>query len=372
MNKSKILVSLFLILIICIIPFGYTKANSFDFDSLDPESLITMPSLIYNGAATIDIHSSVTDYTLFYQSFLLTESDSSQFDSLLNAIQERDDEFLECSNRLQQELNALKELYNSASLAYEEGLKNEELSEEELEALKTSYETAKTNYQNKNNEYQIIVDEYEKDMNELVAQISSLVPLFEDENWTKTNNNNIEIDLNQFSGKRYIIIWAKLVTSDETHYDMNFYTINGLKDPSTEVSGISLNKTKLSLVKGSSFTLKATVSPSTATDKTVIWKSDNENIATVVDGKVTAKSAGTTTITATSKDGNYSAVCKVTVTEVQNSENEDSETNDKNEDTTTATGKLPQTGISNLIIFSIIGISILGIISYKTYKHFNF
>lgn len=60
--------------------------------------------------------------------------------------------------------------------------------------------------------------------------------------------------------------------------------------------------------------LKANVLPLSATDKTVIWSSSNSKVATVSDGTVTAKEPGTTTITATTKDGNLTATSTVTVT----------------------------------------------------------
>lgn len=372
MNKFKMLISLFLVLLICIIPLGYTKAASIDLNSLDPKSLIMMPSLIFNGSATIDVSTTVTDYTLFYQPILLTESESTNIKNAMDNIKEKEEEFSNSLDSLKVELDNLEEEYNSASTAYEEGLNNEELSQEDLETLKTSYETAKTNYENKRTEYNNKVDEYKQEIKELFSQLSSLIPDFDEQNWTKTEDGNIEIDLNQFSGERDLVVWAKLVTSEDTYYDMNIYTMNGSKDPSTEVSGISLNMTNMSLAKGVTLTLTATVSPSTATDKTVIWKSDDENIATVVDGKVTGKSVGTTTITATTKDGNYSATCKVTVTEPEDDKTEESDNTNNNKDDTTVTGKLPQTGVSNVIIFSILGISILGIIAYKAYKYFNF
>jgi len=77
------------------------------------------------------------------------------------------------------------------------------------------------------------------------------------------------------------------------------------------VTGISLNKTELTLTEGQSETLTATVSPDNATDKTVTWSSSDASIASVQDGKVTAVKAGTATITA--KAGDKSATCKVTV-----------------------------------------------------------
>lgn len=83
--------------------------------------------------------------------------------------------------------------------------------------------------------------------------------------------------------------------------------------PSTvEVTSITLNKTNVTLEKGKTTTLTATVNPSNATDKTVIWKSTNNSIATVNNGKVTAKKAGTANIIAKSNNGK-TATCKVTV-----------------------------------------------------------
>lgn len=80
------------------------------------------------------------------------------------------------------------------------------------------------------------------------------------------------------------------------------------------VTGVSLNKTSLSLTEGETQTLVATVSPSNATDKSVTWTSSNTTVATVSSsGIVTAKKAGTATITVTSNDGGKKATCSVTV-----------------------------------------------------------
>lgn len=83
------------------------------------------------------------------------------------------------------------------------------------------------------------------------------------------------------------------------------------------VESITLNKTQLSLVKGATETLTATVLPTTATDKTVIWESSDTAVATVKDGIVTAVAAGNATITA--KAGEKTATCVVTVTNPSNS-----------------------------------------------------
>ena len=80
------------------------------------------------------------------------------------------------------------------------------------------------------------------------------------------------------------------------------------------VTGVSLNKTSLSLVEGGSESLTATISPDNATNKAVSWKSSDTGVATVDgSGKVTAVKAGSTTITVTTTDGGKTATCSVTV-----------------------------------------------------------
>ena len=80
-----------------------------------------------------------------------------------------------------------------------------------------------------------------------------------------------------------------------------------------DVESVSLDKTSITLTEGDSETLTATVSPSNATNKNVSWKSSDESVATVSNGKVTALKAGTATITVTTDDGSKTATCQVTV-----------------------------------------------------------
>ncbi len=87
-----------------------------------------------------------------------------------------------------------------------------------------------------------------------------------------------------------------------------------VKPPVVAVTKIVLNKTSMSLKVGASETLRATVTPANATDKTITWSSSNTKIATVdKTGKVKAASSGTARITAKTSNGK-TAVCTVTVT----------------------------------------------------------
>ena len=87
--------------------------------------------------------------------------------------------------------------------------------------------------------------------------------------------------------------------------------------PAVLATSITLDQSTATMATGQTLTLAATVLPTNATNRTVAWTSDNTNVATVSsNGLVTAKAAGTTTITATTTDGtNLSASCQVSVTQ---------------------------------------------------------
>lgn len=81
----------------------------------------------------------------------------------------------------------------------------------------------------------------------------------------------------------------------------------------TSVNGVSLSYEELTMYKGKSATLKATVTPDTATNKEVSWTSSNTSVATVNNGVITAISEGTSVITVKTKEGGYTATCALTV-----------------------------------------------------------
>ena len=87
-----------------------------------------------------------------------------------------------------------------------------------------------------------------------------------------------------------------------------------VKANTVAVTGVTLNKSTLTLNVGASETLTATVAPADATNKNVTWASSDAAIATVdANGKVTGVKAGTATITVTTEDGGKTATCQVTV-----------------------------------------------------------
>ena len=116
---------------------------------------------------------------------------------------------------------------------------------------------------------------------------------------------------------------------DWNYYKVSGFTIKGYKGTAAEryarnndfnfvqlqvvPTSVALNKTTLTLDIGKTSTLKATVYPSNAANKKCTWSSSNTSVATVdSNGKVTAKKAGTATITVKTSNGK-TATCKVTV-----------------------------------------------------------
>ena len=80
------------------------------------------------------------------------------------------------------------------------------------------------------------------------------------------------------------------------------------------VTGVSLDRTSAEIIKGESMTLTATVAPSNATNKNVIWTSSDPSVATVSQsGVITAIKAGSTTVVATTIDGEKAAACEIVV-----------------------------------------------------------
>jgi hypothetical protein len=116
--------------------------------------------------------------------------------------------------------------------------------------------------------------------------------------WTLSSNYNLP------ASPRH----GTVIPITQSEYD----ALNGKTVP---VSGISLDKTTLSIVEGQSGQLTATVAPANATKKAVTWSSSNTAVATVsATGQVTAVAPGTARIKVTTVDGSLSSSVTVTVT----------------------------------------------------------
>lgn len=140
------------------------------------------------------------------------------------------------------------------------------------------------------------------------------------------------------AAKRLLLEWNKLDPVDEIERVRNeaVYKIQGNRnpfidnssyadaiwgdgsvtppEPPAELQSLSLNTTAVTLEKGRTYTLKATPNPANAPSG-VTWSSSDSSVATVSNGKITAKGEGTATITATSTvKPSVSASATITVT----------------------------------------------------------
>ena len=83
------------------------------------------------------------------------------------------------------------------------------------------------------------------------------------------------------------------------------------------VTGVELDKSEIEVLIGNTEKLNATVLPGNADDKSVTWKSSDENIAAVdSEGNVTGVGVGSATVTVTTVNGAKTAECAVTVNPV--------------------------------------------------------
>lgn len=108
---------------------------------------------------------------------------------------------------------------------------------------------------------------------------------------------------------------VEVMNSDNTavRWTIYVYYVDGTPLVIVPTTGISLNETTYELQQTKNFTLVATVTPADATDKNVTWSSNNENVATVVNGVVAAHETGTAVIKASC--AGFEAICTVTVVE---------------------------------------------------------
>ena len=92
-------------------------------------------------------------------------------------------------------------------------------------------------------------------------------------------------------------------------------TLNVINDDTIHVESVTIKQGyTIDIYVGESKTLEAVISPSNATDKSVIWSSANPKIAKVLqDGKITGVATGKTTITVKTADGDFTATITVNV-----------------------------------------------------------
>lgn len=123
---------------------------------------------------------------------------------------------------------------------------------------------------------------------------------------------------NQPTHTSYYVGSAALAT-DENGNELNYlapavpYTKVVYSLGNIPVTGVTLSESKITVERGKTSTIKAIIEPTDASKKGIIWTSSDEKVATVASGVVKGISDGKATITATTKDGGFTASCEVEV-----------------------------------------------------------
>ncbi|MDO4194417.1 MAG: leucine-rich repeat protein, partial [Erysipelotrichaceae bacterium] len=149
-----------------------------------------------------------------------------------------------------------------------------------------------------------------------VGNTVDLDPVFEPENavnkrvtWTSSDSSIATVDSNGVVTGVSVGTVTITVTAEDGGFSASktMTVIN-------PVTGITMTTTELRVAVGDTGKIQASVVPENAGNKTILWSSDNESIASVNDeGIVTGTAAGTAVITAKTEDGGYTAQCTVTV-----------------------------------------------------------
>ena len=142
------------------------------------------------------------------------------------------------------------------------------------------------------------------DTHKLTATISPEDATDKTLTWESSNTNVATVENGKITaiGGGYAIITAK---SGNVNAKCTV-TVNP-----AEVTAITLSQTSITITKGDTYDLIATISPEDAKGRTLTWESSNANVASVKNGKITAVGEGSATITA--KSGKVQAKCTVTV-----------------------------------------------------------
>ena len=135
--------------------------------------------------------------------------------------------------------------------------------------------------------------------------------------WSSSDENVLVVENGVVTPKGPGVATVKVVSEES---ELVATVVYNVKARVGAVTGVTLDKTALTLALGETATLVATVAPEDAVDKSLTWASDGKAVSVDSVGVIKADTVGTATITVTTVDGGYTATCKVTVPEPINAD----------------------------------------------------
>ena len=143
----------------------------------------------------------------------------------------------------------------------------------------------------------------------LTATVGPNVDILQDVSWKSSNEAVATVD-----SKGTVKAVGQGIASISVTDGINTVSCVFSVNPFVNLESISFEQPQATIKKGDSVKLNVTITPVEATNQNVVWTISDESVATVDStGTVTALTAGTATVTATTEDGNKTANCSIIV-----------------------------------------------------------
>ena len=134
-------------------------------------------------------------------------------------------------------------------------------------------------------------------------------------NWTSADESIVTVQNGIIEGKKVGKAIVTVTTEDGEKTASCEITVKNAETPHVSVESVNLNKNSITIEKGKTEILIATVKPDNATNKKINWLSTDESTVTVQNGVIEGKKAGKAIITVITEEGEKKAICEVTVEE---------------------------------------------------------
>lgn len=300
-KKEKTVVNIFkktiVILLVLLIINSFNIKNCIAV-SLDED--IVFSEKITDDFGSINISNYQEDWEIYYQIVSFESDDMEKYQKLEEEYNTNIEEVSSKINGYKEKIDTLYVTYTNKLANYESN-KNDETAIQEYQDALEEY----NKYVRLYNEQGEIKEELEEEYNE---QIDELIPLYNDNDWESIEKNEFEVHFN-YINEEYFTVWAKVVKGNSgTIYNRSIYNKNNIEDTNTNNYDMILK-----IAVGNSYTID--IEENTTDFTNIEWTTNNEEVVTVKDGKVTGISIGEAIITYTNFNTGYEDVYNVVVGE---------------------------------------------------------